>query len=378
MYSTGRGTKGFGTILPAISETQRLGYDIAELMVVGTNVKHALEAQQKIDQLLLKTGVKIEFTSCPKNDNNKKEYIEAIRKISKPACAIIAVPDHLHFEITKTCLENNLHCLVVKPFTVSLLEAKELTSIANKRGVLSRVEFHKRWDLANILIKDSYSSGKLGELLYTIVEYSQRKSMPMEIFKTWASNTNILNYLGVHYIDLMRFITNAEPLKVMSTGQKYFLKEQGIDTYDAIQANIQWKTSSGGKFIQTLCTNWIDPENTSAMSDQRIKLIGTKGRYESDQKDRGLTLVTDDDAMEKINPYFCSSFKNEYGFMEWTGYGIESVKDFLISAHSLNSREKSLEQVSIDRPTFQESIISSAVLEAANESLENNNCWVDV
>ena len=37
-------------------------------------------------------------------------------------------------------------------------------------------------------------------------------------------------------------------------------------------------------FTETILTNWIDPENSSAMSDQKIKFIGTKGRFEADQK----------------------------------------------------------------------------------------------
>ena len=30
------------------------------------------------------------------------------------------------------------------------------------------------------------------------------------------------------------------------------------------------------KFTQTLLVNWIDPENTSSMSDQKIKFVGTE------------------------------------------------------------------------------------------------------
>ena len=141
-------------------------------------------------------------------------------------------------------------------------------------------------------------------------------AIPTEIFKSWSSQTNVLNYLGVHYIDLISFITKAKPLKAMSTGQKYFLKEKGIDTYDSVQTSIEWKALSGNTFIQTLLVNWIDPVNSSSLSDQKIKLIGTRGRYESDQKDRGLTLVTDDDPFEVLNPYFSSSFENEEGLVE--------------------------------------------------------------
>ena len=378
MYSTGRGTDGFGTIMPAIVETKRMGINIGNVSIVGTDVDNSLTAKNKVNELLSKAGIKVGVSYFPKEKNDTEEYLKVIKKIEKPACAIIAVPDHLHFKIAKDCLENNIHCLLVKPFTTSLSEAKQLTDIALKKILLDLVEFHKRWDRANISIRDSYNAGELGELLYVLVEYSQRKSIPTEIFKSWSSQTNVLNYLGVHYIDLISFITKAKPLKAMSTGQKYFLKEKGIDTYDSVQTSIEWKALSGNTFIQTLLVNWIDPVNSSSLSDQKIKLIGTRGRYESDQKDRGLTLVTDDDPFEVLNPYFSSSFENEEGFLEWTGYGIESVREFLLSVDSLIAEKNSLEKISKHKPTFQESTLSSSVLEAANLSLQKDSIWIDI
>ena len=35
--------------------------------------------------------------------------------------------------------------------------------------------------------------------------------------------TNILQYLGVHYVDIIRFVTDAIPIRVMAIGQKKWL-----------------------------------------------------------------------------------------------------------------------------------------------------------
>ena len=55
-----------------------------------------------------------------------------------------------------------------------------------------------------------------------------------------------------------------------------WLKSQSLNVDDSIQCMIEWKMDNGDLFTQTLLTNWIDPENTSAMSDQKIKFVGTK------------------------------------------------------------------------------------------------------
>ena len=68
----------------------------------------------------------------------------------------------------------------------------------------------------------------------------------------------------------------------------------------------------------------------------------------------------------------------EDGTVRWKGYGIESVKAFINDVHTLEENKKTLEEVKSDRPSFEESIISTAVLEAAHISLENGSTWQNI
>ena len=131
-------------------------------------------------------------------------------------------------------------------------------------------------------------------------------------------------------------------------------------------------------FTQTILTNWIDPESSSAMSDQKIKFVGANGRFESDQKERGIKINLDNIGIEQPNPYFCYEFGNEAGRKEWRGYGIDSVKEFLSDIVNINSGVISRNTLQSERPTFAEALISTAVVEAAHESLANGNNWVNV
>ena len=42
------------------------------------------------------------------------------------------------------------------------------------------------------------------------------------------------------------------------------------------------------------------------MSDQKINVVGTKGRFQADQKHRGVQVVQDELGIQEINPYFCT------------------------------------------------------------------------
>lgn len=379
MYSTGRGTNAFGTVLPAIGEWVRSGNDVGKVLFVGTNGKNAPGVLEKARLLADETGVNLNIDAFPKGEIiDPSAYKRIIADIPRPACAIVVVPDHLHFEILKDCLEADLPVLVVKPLTPSVVEAKQLIQIACERELYAVVEFHKRWDKANLMIRDAISQQRIGDLLYVCVEYSQRKSIPTKVFEEWSSRTSILQYLGIHYIDIVLFYTNAKPLRVMAVGQKNWLVKQGINTWDAIQCMIQWELPSGVTFVQSVLTNWIDPETTSAMSDQKIKIVGTQGRIESDQKARGQKIIVDGKGIEEPNPDFCMAYGNQQGKKEWRGYGIDSIVTFLNDVNELNTGQVSLDLLLKTRPVFSEGLVSTAIVEAAHQSLLCDNSWQNV
>ena len=137
-----------------------------------------------------------------------------------------------------------------------------------------------------------------------------------------------------------------------------------------------WKTAGEHTFNQALLVNWIDPETSSAMSDQKIKFVGTNGRYEGDQKERGVKLLYDDEALEEPNPDFCRPYQTTDGFLTWEGYGIESTVNFLKDVENITAGKFKPQDLEGNRPTFTESVFSTSVIEAAEVSLKNNSDWV--
>ena len=220
LYVSGKGTDGFGTILPAIYEWKRQTGNKGEVHCVSTSSSSAKEVADKSENLNLKMGVSFEVSAHPESDyKDNLHYRKVLQKIDNPTCAIIAVPDHLHYQVAKDCLDAGLHVLLVKPLTPTYDEGKKLVDLADKYGLYGAVEFHKRWDRSNLILRDKIQSGELGSPINCWIEYSQRKSIPVSFFKDWSDKTSILQYLGVHYIDIIRFVTGAIPIRVMAIGQ---------------------------------------------------------------------------------------------------------------------------------------------------------------
>ncbi len=191
MYVSGRGTDGFGTILPAISEFHRRTNLISKLTVVGTNIQRTNQTREKFFELSSLNNVEYPVEFLPSEKNPDADYFSVLKKNKKALCVIVVVPDNLHFEIVKNCLLEKKHVLVVKPLTPKISEAQELIKLAKNNNVYGAVEFHKRWDKQNRILYDEFNQGNLGKPLYTWTEYSQRKSIPSKIFKSWVNDNNI-------------------------------------------------------------------------------------------------------------------------------------------------------------------------------------------
>jgi predicted dehydrogenase len=377
MYVCGRGTEGYGTVMPAICEWKKRNV-VGSVYMAGTSPESIRIAKRKISGLCDMTGVDLSVKYFPENGKrNSGSYKDALRLIPKPSCAIVAVPDDFHREVAGYAIEKGLHTLVVKPLAPTVREVKELIDLQSQKGVHCAVEFHKRLDYANMKLKDAIRSGVIGEPLYFLAEFSQRKSMPTKIFKKWVATTNIFQYLGVHYADIVYYATGAKPIRAMAVGQKIWLVKQGIETYDSIEAVIEWELSSGIKFTSTIITNWIDPESTSAMSDQKIKVVGTMGRIESDQKKRGIVIVTDEKGVDEPNPYFCAQYAQD-GKVAYMGYGIDTITQFLDDVSGIVKGVVKVSDLVNNRPTFKEALVSTMVLAMVNKSLESGGEWINI
>ena len=65
LYVCGKGTSGYGTILPAIFEWKRLNKNLGDIHCVSTSEESSRNLLEKAKELQVKTGVNFEITSYP-------------------------------------------------------------------------------------------------------------------------------------------------------------------------------------------------------------------------------------------------------------------------------------------------------------------------
>lgn len=378
MYVTGRDGTGSGTVLASLAESSK-SLPIEMVTVVARNPANETVVSEAAARINATSGSKLQVVFRNVSGDAGQD-VPALCGESHYDCAIVSIPDHLHFAYTSELLKAGVHCLVVKPLTPTLAEARELERIREAQKVYGAVEFHKRWDATNLWVQRALGEHKLGKLLYFTVDYSQKITMPLSTFRDWSNRTNIFQYLGVHYVDLIWFLTGFLPVRAMAVGTYGVLKMKGVDAWDSVHATILWHNPNDPTdwFVSQFATNWIDPACTSAMSDQKYKVIGTCGRIECDQKNRGLELVHEELGIQQINPYFSDYLPDADGHLRFCGYGHESISQFIHDVLDLTTGRTNLVALGTCRPTFRQSLISTAVIDTINRSLTDSFVWKDI
>jgi predicted dehydrogenase len=276
-------------------------------------------------------------------------------------------------------MRSGVSTLVVKPFTSTIQDAIEIISLQRQTGTYGAVEFHKRFDESNLYAKRALAAGALGKPLYMSVDYSQRISIPTKVFRSWIENTNIFQYLGVHYVDLAYFLLGYRPVRTFAYGTNGVLRGKGINAFDSIHVMVEWENPAGpDRFLTQFNTNWVDPECTTAMSDQRYKIVGTAGRLELDQRNRGIESVREQDGVRHINPYFSEYLPDPDGNLEFQGYGYKSIACFLGDVIALRNGAVTVEDLDRHRPTFRQSCVSTAVIDSVNRALASPGGWREI
>lgn len=367
MYVTGRGNSGPGTILAACMQALKSNSE-SQITVFSRTSDSADDVYRKADWLndQFNSYTKVEYVTL---GTNPEETLSSFIRSNVISAAIVSVPDHLHYFFSKISITHQIPTLVVKPLTDNLKDALELAELADQNKTYGAVEFHKRWDESNLYLKKRFKESKYGSPLYFDVNYSQRIHIPINQFSSWVDKTNIFQYLGVHYVDLVHFITDAKPVELTVIGFKKKLLKLGINTYDSIHVNSLWICPNGEEFNANFNISWVDPNTTTAMSDQRILFVGTDGRIECDQKNRGISEVTTEQGPAHVNPYFSEWLTDSDGNPFINGYGIKSITQFLEDTERLQNDPQLLNELNTKRPSFKNSLISMSFIDTVNKNL---------
>jgi predicted dehydrogenase len=247
-------------------------------------------------------------------------------------------------------LEAGKHVLIEKPLTTDVDEAAQIVAAARRAGVKAMVDFAQRWNPYNLTVKEAMLAGELGKPIMAYTRVSDALSVATKWF-SWSARSGPQWFLYPHSMDLVRWLFEQEPVQVYAVGHKGVLRDQGIDTYDAIQAIVSY---DGGAFA-TFETSWVVPDSWPSVVDARYSIYGTLGKAEVELDRAGVEVSG---PQKHAYPWVPVGRKNLHGKLDSFIY--EGIRHFI-------------DCVAEDRApaaTVEDGLVNTATIAAAVRSIE--------
>jgi predicted dehydrogenase len=222
----------------------------------------------------------------------------------------IATPDFAHTETALRLLEAGKHLLIEKPLATSSDEARQIIAAAKDAGRTVMVDFHNRWNPAFLAIKEKVDAGETGDPVMAYARLSNPLSIPFGML-SWSSRSGPQWFLMPHTVDIVRWLAGSpQAVSVAAHGSKGVLRERGADTWDALQALVQFENC-----FATIETAWILPESWPNLIDFRVNFVGTKSTCQMVATHQGVTLATPEGFRTPFTAGMADAHGRPLGFM---------------------------------------------------------------
>jgi predicted dehydrogenase len=177
----------------------------------------------------------------------------------------IPLPNHLHKQWAVAAAGAGKHVLCEKPLALSSADAQEMVDACAAAGVKFMEAFMYRHHPSWRRVKHLVASGEIGELRAVHTRFSYFNDDPSNIRNQLAVGGGALMDIGCYAVNLSRMLFGSEPRGVSAAVRR----DPGFGTDIVTSALLEFDDGHASFTV-----------STQAADDQRVHLLGTRGRIE--------------------------------------------------------------------------------------------------
>jgi predicted dehydrogenase len=203
--------------------------------------------------------------------------------LSHPEVEAVAIltPPATHFELARMALRSGKHVLVEKPLALEEAHAEELVQLAHRTGLTAAVGFHLRNHRLVQRARAMLRAQRIGRVRIAHALWCARMR-PSLTAKSWRDNPaeggTLLDDVGIHHVDLLRYLLEAEVRDVRAT-----VSDQGPS---GRHVRLALSTEAGAALDITVVEGRFEW--------QELELVGERGRIALSLYDAwGFDAITD-------------------------------------------------------------------------------------
>ena len=186
----------------------------------------------------------------------------------KVDAAAVVTPAHTHFAICRELLEMGKDVFVEKPISLTSKEAKELTELAKRGGLVLQVGHIFRFDPASVWMREAIAQNRFGRLKMLRAKFSG--------FKRPRQDTGVTFADSIHFIDLFNFLLGSSPHRVHAVLRDFLRREKD----DESLITLEYDRADGASILATVEAGYHVPgkmrevtivgEDSSAVCDYNV------------------------------------------------------------------------------------------------------------
>ncbi len=206
--------------------------------------------------------VQAEAVSKKLRTNSYTDYRDLIGKVDAVS---VVVPTPAHYKVSRDFLENDIDVLIEKPITTTLLEADELISISETRGLIIQVGHLERFNPAILSLRDIVKNPRFIE------------SHRLSIFKERGTDVSVVLDLMIHDIDIISGFVKSEIKSIHAAGIPVITDRADI-------ANTRLEFMNG-------CVANVTASRISTKNERKIRLFQQDAYISVDFANHEITIV---------------------------------------------------------------------------------------
>ncbi|WP_197055608.1 Gfo/Idh/MocA family protein [Microbacterium sp. ZOR0019] len=308
----------------------------------------------------------------------------------------IVTPGDSHAEIAIAALRAGKHVIVEKPLANTVAEAEEMAeaaSAARAAGVRSMVGFTYRRVPAVTLLRDLIAQGKVGRVQQVRAAYRQDWLVDPEMPLAWRlqkehAGSGALGDIGAHIIDMTRFVTGQEIVRVSGTVDRIVktrpLQGEGSGlSGTAAEGRGEVTVDDVAIFTGRLADDTLVSFEATRFATGRknalsLEVSGDRGALRFDLEDLNVLQFYDrtaDPALQGFTRILVTESEHPYLSAWWpAGHMLGYEHGFVHQAKDFVEAVSAGEDPS---PSFEEGLEVQRVLEAVEASSNDGSRWAD-
>src|ERR1700731_4842124 len=213
--------------------------------------------------------------------------------------AVVVSPAQTHFEICRDLFEAGKDVFVEKPISLKSADAKELTELAKRSGLILQVGHIFRFDPASVWMRDAIAQGRFGEIKMLRANFSG--------FKRPRQDTGVTFADSIHFMDLFKFLLGKSPRRVHAVMRNFLGREGEMDDESLIV--LEYNGDSGTPILATVEAGYHLPgkmrqltivgKDSSAVCDYNVAQYKIK-TFKNEHVRRGAEIKETEGAMHQL------------------------------------------------------------------------------